>query len=255
MNHPLMISSLLVLSISTNANAIVNMDSLHLKNIKKGISGTIKVNSNGSYGNSERFVIQSSAEVLAKKERALNYFSINYSYGESFSREDQHKSYTHIRHVNDVEKSSTWELYTQAEENKFARLKFRGLVGAGFRWRFLIDSEKSSSILGAGAYYSRIELTDSDAIEVKHQNVHRANIYWVYKTSIFDNMTLFNTTYYQPEIQTPEDFRILEIAGFKITLTKTLSFSVYGEGTFDSKPPEGVKKGDLSYKTGLEYKF
>jgi len=240
----------------SKANAIVNMDSLHLNSNNNGISGSFNLNSSGAYGNSEQFLIESSADFYYKQSQSLQYVTLSYSYGESFSKENQNKSYLHLRHINNVESSTTWEIFTQIEQNKFSRLNFRGLVGAGYRWSFLKNSTHSSSIIGVGGYYSKEYLTHSSNIEEERSlELFRGNFYWIFRTNILENITLFNTTYYQPNLENPDDYRILEIAGVKIPLSKKLSLNLYGEGTFDSKPPVNVKKGDLSYKTGIEYKF
>ncbi len=240
----------------SEANAIVNMDNLHLNSNKGGISGNFNLNSSGAYGNSEQFLIESGADFYAKQSQSLQYLTLNYSYGESFSKENQNKSYVHLRHINNVDSSSTWEIFTQIEQNKFARLNFRGLVGGGYRWSFLKHSKHSSSIIGVGAYFSEEYLThSSDISEERSLQLFRGNFYWIFRTNILENITLFNTTYYQPDLENPDDYRVLEIAGIKIPLSKNLRLNLYGEGTFDSKPPANVKKGDLSYKTGIEYKF
>jgi len=240
----------------SKANAIVNMDNLHLNANNSGVSGNFNLNSSGAYGNSEQFLVESSADFYYKQSQSLQYLTLSYSYGESFSKENQNKSYAHLRHINNVDSSSTWEIFSQIEQNKFSRLNFRGLVGAGYRWKFLKDSPNSSSVFGVGAYYSEEYLTHSNVInEKRNLELLRGNIYWIFRTDILENITLFNTTYYQPNLKNPDDYRILEIAGIKIPLSKNLNLNLYGEGTFDSKPPINVKKADLSYKTGVEYKF
>jgi len=256
MKYKLLLYSAFLSVFADNCYAIVNMDNLHLGTIPSGTSGSFNLSSSGATGNREQFQISSGFELHNKQSASLQYLAFNYSYGESFSKEDQNKSYLHLRHIHNLERNHTWELFTQVEQNKFSRLNFRGLIGGGYRWNLTSPQSKNTSIFGVGAYYSEEYLTHSSVTnEERELQIARGNIYWVFRSKLFDTVSLFNTSYYQPSLRDFKDFRILEIAGLEMPLTKNLQFKIFGEGTIDSKPPIGVRKGDLSYKTGIEYKF
>ena len=70
-----------------------------------------------------------------------------------------------------------------------------------------------------------------------------------------DRVSLHNTVYYQPAWKDTADYRLLESAGMAVTLTGQLQLRLSLDIEKDSRPPAGVKATDISYRTGLEYRF
>ena len=252
---PLTFLFVFFLSIS-NANAIVNLGSLHLGEKQKGFIGDISLGLSGASGHSEQFRVKSGANAQWSLENSLYYISFNYKYGESGGVEDQNKGFVHARKIKSISNNLAWEVFSQIEHNKFARLNFRGLLGGGARYEISGMQSKHITFFGLGGFYSREDLTNlSIATDNGIEDTWRGNIYLLERVSFKNNISIFETLYYQPSIAGPKDFRLLNILGIKTSLTKTLSLSFSLEATHDSEPPQGVVKTDLNYFTSIEYSF
>ena len=147
------------------------------------------------------------------------------------------------------------ELFSQFEQNEFTRLSYRALLGSGLRFS-IFKSPHHRAYLGAGAFYSkeRIEfisgLTD-DGVE----KFTRANFYFLSKYKITPTLSFSNGIYYQPRISEFSDYRALLESKFDIKLTKNLSFRLSLDISHDSNPSQTIKSTDISYMSGLKYKF
>lgn len=238
------------------AFAIVNLDNLHLSSGETGTSGLLKLNVSGDQGNNKNLNINAATIMNYRTINTLSFFQIEYSYGESFDKKNKDKSFIHIRHIKEFVTKKAWELFSQVEQNSFARLNYRGLVGAGLRFDLGESDLKQRIYFGTGAFYSQEELSNAEYYkEDKKQNYIRLNFYLIYKKDINDNVSLFNTTYLQPVVDTPEDFRALLVAGLKSSISKKLYLVISLEGAYDSRPPQTVDRKDISYFTGVEYNF
>jgi len=240
----------------SGANAIVNLDTLHLGEKQTGFSGDVSFGLNGAMGYRDRFRLSSVANAQWNRKNLLYYLSFNYGYGESVGVEDENKGFLHARRIKNVSQKIAWELFSQVEQNKFARLNFRGLLGGGTRYALNNNEKKQVTFLGLGGFFSREDLTNSstttdDGIE----DIWRANLYLLERLVLNKNISIFETLYFQPSVAEPQDFRILNIVGLKSKITKRFSMRFSLEIIHDSDPPQGVVKTDSNYFTRLEYEF
>ena len=241
--------------LSSNSNAIVSMQSLHLDEPKPGWRGGVDLGLNGSLGNTENFRLNGGGIILNYHNNVTHYLSVKSLYGESSGVEDQNKSFVHIRRIQDVSDRWSWELFAQAEDNKFARLNLRALAGAG--GRFKIFNDKNNTLLsGFGAFYSLedIESLPTDNEGGSHKNF-TGNFYVVYKKNLFSDAEFVSTTYFQPRFDDFNDGRLTENATFKFKLTSAVSLKLSLDMVYDSKPPTSIKKTDVNYSSGIEYSF
>jgi len=244
------------LFIVNSASAIVNLDNLHLGEKESGFNGDVSLGVSGESGHSERFQAKSAANAQWNLQNLQYYLSFNYAYGESAGIEDQNKGFLHARRIKNISDRLAWEVFSQVEHNKFARLNFRGLLGGGTRYGPVNKNKKHTTFLGAGGFFSREDLTNSSVTTDNGvDDIWRANIYLLERISFENDVSLFETLYFQPSLSAPDDFRVLNILGVKTKLSKQFSLSFSLEVTHDSEPPQGVVKTDSNYFTNIEYSF
>ena len=242
--------------IATNANAIVNLDKLHLASKQPGFNGGVSFGLSGSSGHSEQFRLKSALHTQWNLKESLYYISFNYGYGESSGVEDQNKGFLHARKITSLSNRLAWEIFSQIEHNKFARLNFRGLLGGGSRFSLSHSTQKHITHLGLGGFYSREYLIDSStATDNGRESTWRANIYFLERFALTEKISIFETLYLQPSFTEPDDYRVLNILGLKSDLSDKFSLSFTVETTHDSKPPQNITKTDWNYVTSLEYEF
>ena len=64
-----------------------------------------------------------------------------------------------------------------------------------------------------------------------------------------------STTYYQPAIDSPDNFRALEQLTYEIAINKKLNLSISLDVSHNSRPPAGVQPTDTGFHTGIKYSF
>lgn len=241
---------------SATAHAIVNVEDMRIGAPRPGFSGQLNVAISGKSGNTDKAETQLDTHLRWHREQVTNLLIASYDYAETNAVRDTNNTLLHARHVRQTSARRAWELFAQWEENQFARLSFRGLLGAGTRLTLRESPERLSLHLGIGAFYAEQKLEKEPGLsDDGRENFWRANFYLAYKHRLNEQVSLQSTTYYQPKLADGADFRALEQAALTVKMTDKLSLRLAVNIAHDSRPPETVKRTDLSYTTGLSYDF
>ena len=241
---------------SLPASAIVNVENMRVGPAQLGLGGNIDLSISGKRGNTDKDEYGLDARIQNSSERVTDFIVASYDYGEASDITNTNKTFIHARHVKQFQASRAWEAFVQAEENEFARLSFRGLIGAGLRLTLAETAEQLGLYLGAGAFWSRETLDERAGLSDQgSENFGRANLYLVYKHKLNSQLSLVSTTYYQPRLSEASDFRALEQAGLAVKMTDNLSLKLSLDVAHDSRPPQSIDKTDTSYNTSLSYQF
>ena len=241
---------------SLPAAAIVNVEGMRVGQPELGFSGNIDLSISGKRGNTDKDEYGLDARIQNSSDTTTYFVVASYDYGEVSDVSNTNKTFIHARHVEQFQPDKAWEAFVQAEENEFARLSFRGLIGVGMRFTLAETAERLGLYLGAGAFWSR-ETLDQRAGLTDHgtESFARANLYLVYKHKLNSQLSLVSTTYYQPRLSETSDFRALEQAGLAVKMTDNLSLKLSLDVAHDSRPPQSIDKTDTSYNTSLSYHF
>jgi putative salt-induced outer membrane protein YdiY len=234
------------------------MDSLHFDSTNLGITGALSLGLNGATGNTEKMQTNVDAHLKWNKPGFSNIIMVNYQYGKTNEVRDTNKAFLHFRHIHDIQDSNfDWELFSQVERDEFTRLSLRSLIGAGLRMPVIIDEKPTSKhYFGIGAFYSRESLNEvNNIIDDGIRNITRGNFYVLTKMQLTDTTRVYNTLYYQPNLETISDFRLLEVATLKVKMNHSLDLKLGLQITHDSEPVQTIKETDLTYWTGIEYSF
>jgi putative salt-induced outer membrane protein YdiY len=241
---------------SLNAAAIVNMEEMRVGPPKAGFSGNLDLSVNGAHGNTDKQEAGLGSRLQWQYEQSTDFIVLSYDYAESSNVRNTNKSFAHGRHVVQFQPKYAWEAFVQVEKNEFARLSFRGLLGAGLRFTLAQTAERVGLYLGAGAFWSRETLDKKPGLtDDGTESFSRANFYLVYKHKINSHLSVVSTTYYQPRLDNGSDFRALEQAGLVVKLTDSLNLKLSLDIAHDSRPPQTIDKTDTSYNTSLSYQF
>ncbi len=246
----------LALLLSAPAPAIVNVESMRGDDTPEGYSGKIEAAVSGQSGYTDKTGVDVGARVQWQRDRITNFGILRYAYGESSGVRDTNKSFAHLRHIHQVTERRAYEAYLQGESNEFARLSFRGLVGAGLRYTLAEIPKVRATHVGVGAYYARETLDDEPGLsDDGSEDFWRFSTYLNYQRQVNELVQLLSTTYYQPRVNDFGDYRLLEEAALKVKMSANLALKLSVDVVHDSKPPQSVKETDISYRSGIEYNF
>ncbi len=237
------------------AHAIVSMEGLHLNEAIDGLTGSASLGANGALGNSERVRINGTGHMLYQHDASRYFVTLQYAYGESNGREDQNKTYSHVRRIHALTPKTDWELFVQLENDKFSRLNLRAVAGLGLRFS-MYKTPHSVIYLGLGGFYNYEDIKDKENLSDSGiQQEIKGNAYLVLQKKLLKNVTLISTTYLHPVLREPNDFRLLEEGKIKFHLSNKLSLNLNVQIKYDNRPPQLVEKTDINYSTKLEYVF
>lgn len=246
---------MLVVLVCFPAHAIVSMEGLHLGAATDGLTGGASLGASGALGNSERVRINSTGHMLYQHDASRYFFTLQYAYGESNGKEDQNRTYSHVRRIHALTSKMDWELFAQLENDKFSRLSLRAITGLGLRFS-MYKTPRSVIYLGLGGFYNYEDIQDKENLSDSgtQQNI-KGNVYLVLQKKLLENVTLISTTYLHPVLREPNDFRLLEEGKIKFHLSNKLSLNLNVQIKHDNRPPQLVEKTDINYSTKLEYVF
>ncbi len=246
---------ILLLGVSLPAQAIVNLDEIHSRDVERGLNGALGINFSGSKGNSDETNTQLSAQLQRGTETYRDILMVSYHYGEANGQLNNDNAFIHLRHIQKMDAVFSWEIFTQLQNDRFARLSLRTLVGGGLRYKWAETDNRI--ILGAGAFYER-ERIDNTSLQVNEKREHRngrGNFYAIISHTLNLQSRLFGTLYVQPRFGDTTDYRLLLQSGVKVNVAKSLALVIGLDAAYDNKPPLSVEKYDINYRSGLEYTF
>ena len=242
--------------VASTANAIVNVEQAIIGQPAEGMHATLDLLANGASGNTEKSLVRLDSLNLWQHEAHTEFLQLQYAYGKSRGQVDTDSAFVHLRHRTAV--TSDWgaEAFAQVGRNPFARLTLRTLLGGGARWIMFEENNISAGYFGLGAFYEQETLTDKlGTSDQTHVSLWRLNSYLVLKRQINELVRVYSTTYYQPAFRDTSDYRILEQASMLVKLRENLDLKISLDISFDSRPPQTVRKRDMVYSTGLEFSF
>jgi putative salt-induced outer membrane protein YdiY len=239
-----------------SAQAIVSMEDLHLGAPPEGFSGQLELAINGVAGNTRKSSSNFGTRMQWHKKQHTNFLVLNYAYGRSQGITDTNKGFVHLRHIYQTRATRAWEAFAQATKNEFTRLSLRTLLGGGTRLALIERQKQKAAFLGLGAFYEQEKLSNHQtSTDERTSNLWRANLYFVFKYRFNTGVTILSSTYYQPSVNTPSDYRLSETASLNVKLADNLALSLSLDIAHDSRPPQNVTTTDTSYQTGITYSF
>ena len=247
-----LISFFLLLGVSAASFAIVNIEKVNIDEVIKPFEGEFNFDISGASGNSD---IQSSTfgSRLQWNETSTQFVVLKYNYEESLGVKSSDKTFFHYRFIKSIKDPVSWETFFQLENDEFKLLKLRALYGAGAVVRFFIDDSKQQAKLGLGLFYSREEYLANTLLTI--EELVRANIYFTYQYSVNKNISFLSTTYFQPNVENDSDNRALEQLSFEFNMTTAFLYFITLDISYDNDPLPNLDSEDISYKSGIKYRF
>ncbi len=238
------------------AQAVVSLENLHLQKPAEGFEGEFDLSAGGASGNTDKADLSAGSRLQWHTGNHTSFLVLSYAYGQSNDVRDTNRIFLHARHILQISDPLAWELFLQGERNEFGRIAYRRLAGGGARFTLLERQERSAGFLGAGAFYEWETVTDTiGTTDTGTASTWRGNLYLVLKYNFNKIVRLVSSTYYQPSFDDSSDYRAFENAALEVSMTDKLGLRVSVEVRYDSRPPQTIEESDVTYRTGINYKF
>lgn len=158
--------------------------------------------------------------------------------------------YQHFRYNYKINTHVTMEAFTQTQYNPVLKLDFRYLLGAGPRFKVL--KKENARIYFATLYMYEYDDVVNDAVNLYE---HRISSYITFSFSLFKTVEINSTTFYQPNLEYMNDYRIANDTGLELHINKHLNFKSTFNLLYDTKQPKGIPDLVYSFRNGLSLKF
>jgi len=161
--------------------------------------------------------------------------------------------FQHLRYNYTVKDSSflTFEAFVQHQYNEQKLLKKRFLAGVGPRFR-LIQNSTISCFFAPLAMYEYEELSDKINTET---NLFRIDSYTNISISLSKLVSFNNITYFQPNFNNFNDYRISSETGLRFNINKHLAYSTSYAFDYDNLPPTEIQDTFWYFKNSLVLEF
>lgn len=254
MSRGLLILGVFLQFASPMAWAIVNVENMRIGPVAQGFSSRFSLQGRGQSGNTDKLSLDLGGRMQWQQTSLYRFLVADFSYGESREVKDTSKAFIHGRWVKTYRTHRAWEAFLQGSRDEFARLRFRGVAGGGLRFSFP-DPDKRELHLGLGGFYEHETIKDSGDLQNENDQTFRVNTYVVYKEQLNRQTALNFLQYYQPNVAAIDDFRLLSQAALVVKAAEKISIKLALDLTHDNKPPQGVRKTDLTYSTAIVVDF
>jgi putative salt-induced outer membrane protein YdiY len=249
------VTTLTFLCAPLSVYAIVSMEDLHLGTPPQGFVGAFSLDMALDSGNTDQQGLATGAKFQWTEGEVTDFILINYEYGETSGIKNKNRGFTHFRHIEQMNVKRAWEGFAQGSFNEFTNLKLRALLGGGIRLTLGERNDKKAFLLGLGAFYEHEELDSVYPDEADTENKVRGSSYLIIKYLFNEHVTLVNSTYYQPSVSEPSDYRVIEDLKLVSSLSENTSLKVGINIAYDSEPPLDIKQTDTSLKVGIAVNF
>lgn len=251
----------LIAVFSASAFAISNIEDQRPGPPVQGFSGTVEASVAGKTGNNKEKDRALASKLNYRRADDLLLLIASAEYGSTREVKDTDEAFLHLRWVRLISEHIAAELFTQWEEDEFANLASRVLLGGGGRFTVAGKEDVYALALGVGAF-KEMESLNLQTYE-QDTETWRINTYYAYTHRLNDRTTIASTTYLQPNAEDFDDLRALFTFNLTVNMTDTLALRLAYQAKYDSQPAQNLaatppidnSKVNTEYVTSLVYSF
>ncbi len=244
---------LLLLMVTQSLFALVSIVPVEIGS-RDGLYGAFSTSLETKRGNTEKDNYKSALKATYDSNSSyVTWAELSGEYGEVSGVENTNKIYFHLRHIHAItEENLRFELFFQAQEDKFKLIKQRRLAGTGLRLKLFEVFEKGSGYIGLGGFYETVKYTTPN--DPKEDNI-RLNSYFAYTIKLGDDSDLSYSLFYQPRYDKLNDYVTSHKLNTQFHIYKALYLSFTLSWDIDSHPAIGIKDADFYQETAFIVKF
>jgi DNA-dependent RNA polymerase auxiliary subunit epsilon len=221
-----------------------------------GVTGGVELGLDTKRGNIHKDTYKASARIMYDNNISyVVWTQVSGEYAKANKVEDTNKKYLHIRYIHKLsDELLRYELFLQAQEDKFKAIKQRRVAGLGLRIKMFSTAISGQGYFGLGTLYENIRYIEP-TIDPYENNI-RVNSYLAYSIKFMSNSSLAYTIYYQPLVEEFSDYVMTNDLELKLQVFKKLYLRFSLSYDKDSQPSKAIaEKYDISQSTTFLYEF
>ena len=230
---------------------IINVENFRRVTDTIGWSGFTRLDLHLIKNRNTIFGISNRTRIQYKTKKHLWLFINDLDFREANSKKFVNKSAQHFRHNYRFHEKIALESFLQSQNDEISAIRFRGLVGAGFRFK-LSKNENYKFYLGSLVIYEHEDIIST--IEENNRD-WRSSSYVSMSLSPKNSISIVSTTYFQPRFDKFSDVRISSQSTLALEVFKNLRFTVNFTYQYDQFPVIGIPKEQYVLTNGVLYSF
>ena len=236
----------------SSAQQVINVESLRKITDSSKWSGSISLNLSLVKNTTSIFGISNDFNLQYNNKKSLyllvSDFNLQRLSGNAFINNGSQ----HFRYNLKISETIKLEAFLQGQYDEVSEITFRGLVGAGPRFK-LSKSDNYRFYLGTLCMY------EYEESKTTSQNIYlrdfRGSMYFSFSMYPTPNIAIVGTTYYQPLLDTLKDYRISSETSISFKIIKNLSFLTTFVYMYDAFPVINIPKTQYQLTNGIVYTF
>ncbi|WP_299397364.1 DUF481 domain-containing protein [uncultured Gelidibacter sp.] len=198
------------------------------------------------------FKIATKADVQYNNKKELWLFVNDLKFEKAAEKSFVNKGTQHLRYNHKVMETIKMEGFVQAQYDAISEIDFRGLIGAGPRFKLSSD-EDYRFYLGTLIMY---EYEQTSEIENNKINKDvRGSTYFSFSIYPTETIGIISTSYYQPRLDAFKDYRLSSTTSVLFKILENLAFKTTFTYNFDAYPVVTIPKAQYELTNGLLYTF
>jgi len=240
--------------------AQVNTEAMRVAGDRTGFQGAFSLTGNVDAGNTSVYEIAMEGRLDYLRPTNRMFIVYNYEYGYEDAEAIKNEAFIALRNTWQWKPRLAVEAFVQQQQNEFIRLKDRKLIGGGVRIT-AVDVENAQSdwrfrtFLGVAAMAEREVIDATTRLDRFVTNLTRSTNYLSVTLGKGEAFYLSAVQYLQFVPDATSDYRYLADVNLETRLYGSISMLFSLSYRLDNEPPAGVGRFDLSYTTGLRYRF
>lgn len=238
----------------------VNTEAMRVSSDRTGFMGSFSLTGNVSAGNTSIYEINTTGRLDYILPRNRSFVVYNYVYGYRSGVPFKNAAFIAFRNTWQWQPRVAVEAFVQQQQNEFIRLKSRNLLGTGLRLTAIdVENERTGwrfrTFLGLAAMAEREVIDASGGFDRFETNLIRSTNYLSLTLGRGDDFYVSAVQYLQFVPDALSDYRYTADVNVDARLYGNLSWLFTLGYRRDNQPPGGVRPFDLTYTTGLRFRF
>lgn len=231
---------------------VINVETLRRKVDSARWAGSVSLDGSFIKNKNNIFKIATKADLQYNNKKELWLFINDLKFEKAAGESFVNKGTQHLRYNYTISEKVKMEGFAQAQYDAISEIDFRGLIGAGPRFK-LSSHEDYRFYLGTLIMYEYEKASDLETDRI-HKDV-RGSTYFSFSLYPTETLGIISTSYYQPRLDKLKDFRLSSTTSILLKIWENLAFKTTFIYNFDAYPVVTIPKSQYELTNGLLYTF
>lgn len=231
---------------------VINVETLRRKIDSAKWTGSVSLDVNLVKNKNNIIKIATKADIQYNNKKELWLFINDLKFEKAAGESFVNKGTQHLRYNHRVTETIKMEGFLQAQYDAISEIDFRGLIGAGPRFK-LTSNNDYRFYLGVLIMYEYEKDSDIEADRI-HKDM-RGSTYLSFSLYPIESLGIISTSYYQPRLDLFKDYRLSSTTSILFRIWNNLAFKISFVYNFDAYPVVTIPKSQYELTNGLLFTF